>query len=74
MTLTDLPKKLRKLADDIDNLLHIDLLDSSDTTVARGKIREHAGEKRKKLHWTQRPENKSRVKAMSKKAAKARKK
>jgi len=71
MNLKEIANRLRKAADVLDELVGLNLNKPTkhETKAIAEKIVKKA--KKKKLHWTQRPENKKRVLAQLKNAVKA---
>jgi hypothetical protein len=65
MNIKLLSKKLRHAADVLDELLVLD----GNTNIARKIVKKI---KRTKLHWTQRPENKAKLRRMLKKLRRTR--
>ena len=72
MNLKEIANRLRKAADVLDDLVGLNLnkpTKNETKEVAKKIVKKY--KTRKKLHWTQKPENKARVMAQIKKAIKA---
>ena len=61
MDLRQVSKRLRQIADSIDDLLGLDRPTAKETPSTATKILKKAHKYRKGTHWTQKPENKKKL-------------